>query len=87
VSTHTQAKALAADVAKASGLPRWQVGRVVNALLKEAQEQHPDNVVLSAIDPLTTDRDEDYVRNGDADTVRAIVGQIVAATEPAEEGP
>ena len=60
---------------------------MVNALLKEAQAQHPDNAVLGSISPLTTDQDEEYVRNGDADTVRAIVGQIVAATTPVRQGP
>lgn len=85
--THAQAKALAVDLAKAASPVNWQVGKLVNALVEQAKKEHPDNVALATVDPLTTDGDAVYVRNANADAVRAIVGQLVAATTPPRRGP
>jgi hypothetical protein len=59
------------------------VGKVANALLEQAQGEHPDNVALSVIDPFKSGPDKKFISHMSADDVRAIVGQIVSATEPA----
>jgi hypothetical protein len=87
-TTHQQAKALAADIAKASGPSiAWQTGKMVNALLEQAKSEQPDNIVLSAIDPLRPHGTSGRVSRATWDDIRAIVGQIVAATTPATTTP
>ena len=87
-TTHEQAKALAGDLAKASGpTVAWQTGKIVNALLERAKSEQADNVVLAAIDPLRQHGTTARVSQLNWDDVRAIVGQIVAATTPGPPAP
>lgn len=80
-TTHIQATSLLNDLKGAKGNVSWQVGKMVNALREKALEEEPDNVTLSVLDPLTPGPSDHYIKNMDADDVRAIVGQIVAATD------
>jgi hypothetical protein len=75
-----QASQLLESLKGAKGKVSWQVGKMVNALLAKAQEENPDNVTLSVLDPLEPGPNEMFVKGVEADDVRAIVGQIVAAT-------
>lgn len=75
-----QASQLLESLKGAKGKVSWQVGKMVNALLAKAQEGNPDNVTLSVLDPLEPGPNEMFVKGVEADDVRAIVGQIVAAT-------
>ena len=81
--TNIQASSLLADLKGAKGAVAWQVGKIVNALLAKALEEEPDNVVLQAIDALTPGPNDKYIAGMQADDVRAVVGQIVAATDGA----
>jgi hypothetical protein len=81
MNTYEQAQALAADLLNAEGLLPWQIGKVINALLAEAQREHPGNVVLAAVGPLEQSS-TGKIANVEASEVRAIVGQIVVATKP-----
>ncbi len=80
-STHIQAESLLKDLKGAKGSVSWQVGKMVNALREKAIEEEPENVTLAVLDPLAPGPDNAYVRHMQADDVRAIVGQIVAATD------
>lgn len=79
--TYTQSNALAGDLGNATGLVSAQICKVVNVLLAEAKKEHPDNVALAALEPFKPN-----MRSG-ADNVRAVVGQIVAATTPPAAAP
>ena len=81
--TNIQASSLLADLKGANGPVAWQVGKIVNALLAKALEEEPGNVVLQAIDPLTPGPNDKYIAGMQAGDVRAVVGQIVAATDGA----
>ena len=50
--------------------------------MAEAQKEHPYNVVLAAVDPLTTSAQRAATANGTNDDIRVIVGQVVIATKP-----
>ena len=80
-NTFAQAKALADDLKTAKGTISWQIGKVINALLESAKQEHPDNIALAQLDPLNGQAG--HIVGMSADDVRAIVGQIVAATRPA----
>jgi hypothetical protein len=60
----------------------WQVGKVVNTLVTEAQKEHPENVVLATIDPLTKSAQRAVAANVSYDDIRVIIGQVVTATKP-----
>lgn len=83
MSIYTQSQALFDDLksAKGSGVS-WQIGKVVNALLEKAKEDEPDNVALAVLDPLEQRTGTQYVDCATYEDVRAIVGQITAATKP-----
>ncbi len=81
-STHIQLSALLDDLKSASsGAVSWRVGKVFNALLEKAKEEHPDDVALAAIDPLTAGSGNEYIASMSVNDVRAIIGQAVAATD------
>lgn len=75
-----QASKLLDDLKGAKGKVSWRVGKMVNALLEMAKKENPDNVTLSVLDPLEPGPNEMFIKGVEADDVRAIVGQIVAAT-------
>jgi hypothetical protein len=80
-TTHIQAASLLDDLKGANGKVSWQVGKMVNALREKAIEEEPGNVTLAVLDPLTPGPNDIHIRDAQADDVRAIVGQIVAATD------
>jgi hypothetical protein len=80
-TTHIQAKSLNEDLKGAKGPVSWQVGKMVNALREKAKEEQPDNVALAVLDPLTPGPNDVYISGMQAGDVRAIIGQIVAATD------
>jgi hypothetical protein len=81
-STHIQAASLLDDLKGAKGTSvSWQIGKVTNALLEKAQGEESDNVALAVLDPLKQRAGTQYVHCASYDDVRAIVGQIVAATD------
>jgi hypothetical protein len=83
-TTYIQAASLLDDLKQAKGNGvSWQVGRVINALLEKAKEEQPDNVALTVMDPLRPGAQDKYIADMNADDVRAILGQIVAATRSA----
>ncbi len=83
MSTYIQAQALFDDLKSAKGTSvSWQIGKVVNALLEKAKEEEPDNVALSVLDPFRPRTGTNYIDCATFDDVRAIVGQIAAATKP-----
>ncbi len=85
-TTYIQAESLLEDLKGAKqphGRVSWQVGKIANALLAKAQEEESDNVVLAAIEPFKPGIGETYIEGMFIDDVRAIVGQIVAATRTA----
>jgi len=80
-STHIQLAAMLDDLKSAKGgSVSWRVGKVFNALLEKAKEEHADNVALSAIDPLQPGSGNEYVARMSVNDVQTIVGQAVAAT-------
>lgn len=82
MSTYSQAKSLFDDLVGAHGAVSWQIGKVGNVLLEQAKQEQSDNAALAALDPFEPAANRYYIANVQADGVRAIVGQIVAATEP-----
>ena len=83
MSTYTQAQALFDDLKNAKGTSvSWQIGKVANALLQKAQEEEPDNVAFAALEPFKQRRNTNYIDSATFDDLRAIVGQIAAATKP-----
>jgi hypothetical protein len=82
LSTHSQTQSLLDDLKGAKDNVSWQIGKVINALLEKGKEEHPDNVALAVLDPLTPGPSDKYISGMDAADVRAIVGQIAAATKP-----
>lgn len=85
-TTYIQAESLLKDLQGAKpphGGVSWQVGKIANALLAKAKEEEPDKAVLAAIEPFKPGIGETYVEGMFIDDVRAIVGQIVAATRTA----
>lgn len=80
-TTHIQAASLLDDLKGAKGPVSWQVGKMVNALREKAIEEEPDNVTLAVLDPLVPGPSDTYIKDLGADDVRAILGQIVAATD------
>ena len=82
MSTHDQAKKLASDITHAKGTVSWQIGQVVNALLEEAKKEQSESIALNALTPLQQKGGTGETNAVTYDDIRAIVGQIVAATEP-----
>ncbi len=82
MTTHRQAKALLDQLKTANGAVSWQLGKVVNVLLEQAKSEQPGNAALACIGPLKPGSNEAYIANIGASDLRAIVGQIVAATQP-----
>jgi hypothetical protein len=85
-TTYIQAESLLEDLKGArppQGRVSWQVGKIANALLAKAQAEEPDNVVLATIEPFKPGVGGTYIEGMFIDDVRAIVGQIIAATRTA----
>lgn len=80
-TTHIQAKSLLDDLKGVEGNVSWQVGKMVNALREKAVEEQSDNVTLAVLDPLTPGPNNMHISGAGAADVRAILGQIVAATD------
>jgi hypothetical protein len=55
--------------------------------LAEAQKEQSENVALKALTPLRQAGGTGVVNGATYDDIRAIVGQIVAATAPPRRGP
>jgi hypothetical protein len=79
-STHIQIDSLYKDLASAKGHVSWQVGRIANALLEKAKQEQPDNVAIGVIEPFQPDSSSINILGMQADSVRAIVGQMATAT-------
>jgi hypothetical protein len=79
-STHIQTQSLFDDLTSAKGSVSWQVGKIANALLEKAKEEQPDNVELGVIEPFEPGPNNVNIAGMQADSVRAIVGQIAVAT-------
>jgi hypothetical protein len=79
-TTHIQASSLFDDLKGATGPVSWQVGKIGNALLTKAQEEEPDNVALAAIDLFQETSGGGYIASMKGPDVRAVIGQIAAAT-------
>jgi hypothetical protein len=81
-TTHIQAATLLEDLKSSKGTSvSWQIGKVANALLEKAKEEEPDNVSLAVLDPFKQRSGTEYVHCASYDDVRAIIGQIAAATD------
>jgi hypothetical protein len=82
MSINQQTKMLYEDLEKVSGVVSWRIGKLANALLEQAKSDHPDNVALAALDPFTQGNGG-HIKGLSGPQVRALVGQIVAATKTA----
>jgi hypothetical protein len=88
MDTHRQAKALIDSIGNDTGSPvSWEVGKVVNALIKQAQEDCADNPVIAELGQLRQQGVAGTTKGVAYADIRAIVGQIIEATKPAPAAP
>jgi hypothetical protein len=82
-TTYNQARALADGLAKAKDGPlAWQLGQVINALLAQAKQEHPDNVAIAALEPFEESAHGGTTAYATMGSAGAVLGQIIAATDP-----
>ncbi len=83
-STYSQIKQLEESVGqyKADANVEWSVGKIANALIEQAKQDKPDNIVLGAIDPFEPGPNERYISGQTAGGVRAVLAQVATAVKP-----
>jgi hypothetical protein len=65
----------------------WSVGRIFNELLKQVRRELPEDPVVSAISVLPKQPDAEDRDQVQVATVRAVIGQLVAALSDATAAP
>jgi hypothetical protein len=81
---HDRLSSLYADLSNIEAKSRldWSVGLVFNALLAQAKEDHPDDPVVQAIEPVRQSSSGRLVAGPDAGALRTLVGQLLTVYPP-----